>query len=196
MQLLFLSPDSLSPSSTLTTGPAYGIAVTTLPLFDLVYGSPEVTLTTPFSRIGISLEGCSSVTFPPLFGTSTTTRLLHLAETVPISELMHTGLWAKVLPKEGHAEAVVADVAAKLDDLAIGSICELSWNPLTPDASKSMCRSKDIKANLHKVNHAEMGLVHERTKSEEHREAILRFAEKSAAKKAAKAAAKEAAAKL
>lgn len=103
-------------------GPAYGIAVTTLPLFDLVYGTPEVTLTTPFSRIGISLEGCSSVTFPPVFGTSMTTRLLLLAETIPISELMHTGLFAQVWPKEGLAEAVVADVEKKLEDLAIGSI--------------------------------------------------------------------------
>lgn len=103
-------------------GPAYGITVTTLPLFDLVYGTPEVTLTAPFSRIGIALEGCSSVTFPPIFGPSMTSRILYLADTVPISELGYTGLFADVLPKEGMQEAVVQAVADKLDDLAIGSI--------------------------------------------------------------------------
>jgi len=107
-----------------SSGPAYGIAVTTLPLFDLVYAAPETTLTTPFSRIGISLEGCSSVTFPPLFGPSMTTRLLYLAETVPMSELMYSGLFAGILPAEGMPEAVIAKVEKYLEDLAPGSISE------------------------------------------------------------------------
>lgn len=51
-----------------------------------------------------------------------TSRILYLADTVPISELGYTGLFADVLPKEGMQEAVVQAVAHKLEDLAIGSI--------------------------------------------------------------------------
>jgi peroxisomal 3,2-trans-enoyl-CoA isomerase len=90
-----------------------------------VYASPEVTLTTPFSRIGIALEGVSSLTFPPLFGPSMTTRLLYLAETVPVNELTYSGLFAGILPQEGMPEAVIAKVDKYLEDLALGSIREL-----------------------------------------------------------------------
>lgn len=162
-------------SATDKVGPAYGIAVTTLPLFDLVYGSPSVTLTTPFSRIGIALEGCSSITFPPIFGPSMTTRILYLAETVPISELMYSGFFAEVLPAEGIAEAVIAKLENQLEDLALGSI----------RVSKSQVRSPEIRANLHKVNHTEMAAVAERVVSQEHQESLKRFQDRKAAKKAA-----------
>lgn len=159
-------------------GPAYGITVTTLPLFDLVYGTEAVTLTTPFSRLGISLEGCSSVTFPPLFGTSLTSRLLYLAETIGMDELRPTGLFAGVLPQENFQENVIAKIQAYLDDLAIGSIL----------VSKSFVYTPAYRKHLHEVNLAEMTAVGERNKTQEHRDAIKRFAEKAAAKAAAKRA--------
>jgi enoyl-CoA hydratase/carnithine racemase len=83
-----------------------------------------VTLTTPFSRIGISLEGVSSVLFPPIFGPSMTTRLLYLAETVPVAELQFSGVFAGIMPAKGMAEVVIAKIAKQLEDLAPGSIGE------------------------------------------------------------------------
>lgn len=53
-----------------------------------------------------------------------------------------------------------------------------------------MMRSAEIKANLHKINQEEMALVAERTKSDEHREAIARFQAKKEAKAAEKAKSK------
>lgn len=165
-------------------GPAYGIAVTTLPLFDLVYATESVTLTTPFSRLGISLEGCSSVTFPPLFGNSLTTRLLYLAETIPMDDLRHTGLFAGVLDPNGFQDTVVKKVQGYLEDLAFGSIV----------VSKAQIRTEAYKKHLHKVNIDEMTAVDQRHRSQEHKDAIKRFqrkaAEKAAAKKAQQAQAK------
>lgn len=158
-------------------GPAYGIAVTMLGLFDLVYASPEVTFTTPFSSLGICVEGCSSVTFPALLGQPISTRLLYLAETVSIEELRHTQLIAEVLPSDGIQDAVLSKLEGRLQGLYLNSII----------TSKGLVRSEDVRKKLHKIAKAEMEQVSKCMASSEHREAILRFQEKKKAKKAGSA---------
>ncbi|RSH86319.1 uncharacterized protein EHS24_004563 [Apiotrichum porosum] len=119
----------------------------------------------------------SLVTFPPLFGSSITSRLLYMAETIPIAELSHTGLFAEVLPQAGLPEKVIKKVEDSLADLSIGSIV----------ASKSMLRTPQIRDELHRVNAVEMDVVDKRRQTDDHRDTIVRFQQKRAAAKSSKA---------
>jgi peroxisomal 3,2-trans-enoyl-CoA isomerase len=157
-------------------GPAYGISVTTLPFFDLVYAAPEATFTTPFSTLGICLEGCSSVTFPVLLGQALSTRLLYMADTITCEEMNKTGLIAEVLPASGMEKVVLEKVEKQLETLSYKSIV----------ASKGLVWTAEKRKALHKVNQEEMAVLAERVQSEDHRQALAAFQERRKAKKASK----------
>ena len=57
-------------------GPAIGASVTSATLCDAIVASEKATFSTPFAKLGVTPEGCSSVLFPKLVGEKNTTRML------------------------------------------------------------------------------------------------------------------------
>lgn len=57
-------------------GRAIGAPVTSATLCDAIIASEHASFETPFARVGLPAEGCSSVTFPRLLGEEAATRML------------------------------------------------------------------------------------------------------------------------
>jgi peroxisomal 3,2-trans-enoyl-CoA isomerase len=57
-------------------GPAIGASVTSATLCDAILASESATFSTPFAKLGVTPEGCSSVLFPKLLGPQSAERML------------------------------------------------------------------------------------------------------------------------
>lgn len=89
-------------------GPAVGYGVSSLTLFDLVYTVPDAYFFTPFVKWGMTVEGCSSITFPRIMGHQKAAHLCLTADRIDAQEASSLGLVSKVLPKDGFLDAVLA----------------------------------------------------------------------------------------
>ncbi|MEM1350344.1 MAG: enoyl-CoA hydratase/isomerase family protein [Myxococcota bacterium] len=82
-------------------GPAIGASVTTATLCDALLASERATFSTPFAKLGVVPEGCSSVTFARMFGEETAQRILGEEGWQPTgAEAAEIGLATKVVPHE------------------------------------------------------------------------------------------------
>ncbi|KAL5015594.1 hypothetical protein ScPMuIL_007323, partial [Solemya velum] len=104
----------------LINGPAVGVSVTILGLFDVVYASQafrgmmctplntsespefvsEATFHTPFSALGQSPEGCSSYTFPKMMGLAKASEMLLLNKKITAVEACERSLVTAVFPED------------------------------------------------------------------------------------------------
>nr|CAD7259676.1 unnamed protein product [Timema shepardi] len=96
-------------------GPAIGIAVTTLGLCDVVFASDKATFQTPFSKLGLVAEGCSSYMFPMIMGHQRSMSMLCLNTKMNAMEAKECGLVTEVFPHRTFQEEVWARLVQYAD---------------------------------------------------------------------------------
>ncbi|CEF66295.1 Enoyl-CoA delta isomerase 2, mitochondrial [Strongyloides ratti] len=158
--------DHDKPLIGLVNGPAIGIAVTTLPLYDYVIVSDKATFETPFSKLGITAEGCSTYTFPLLMGHVKATELLTFGKKLTAYEAKERNLINDIIPHDNFK--VLSEKKIK----AISSLY-----PEAMRINKKLMRNI-YREKLHEINKIEVPIVFERFASKESVDAINKFLKK------------------
>uniref|UniRef100_A0A8C3WE97 Enoyl-CoA delta isomerase 2 n=1 Tax=Catagonus wagneri TaxID=51154 RepID=A0A8C3WE97_9CETA len=160
--------DFPKPLIAVVNGPAIGISVTLLGLFDAVYATDRATFHTPFSHLGQSPEGCSSYVFPKMMGPSKAAEMLIFGKKLTAQEAFAQGLVTEVFPDSTFQKEVWARLKA--------------YAKLPPNSvriSKQLLRSQE-KERLHAVNAEESRALQERWVSAECHDAIAAFLSRKA----------------
>ncbi|XP_016057361.1 PREDICTED: enoyl-CoA delta isomerase 2, mitochondrial isoform X2 [Miniopterus natalensis] len=160
--------DFPKPLIAVVNGPAVGISVTILGLFDAVYASDRATFHTPFSDLGLSPEGCSSYTFPKIMGPAKATEMLIFGKKLTAREACAQGLVTEVFPDSTFQKEVWTKLKA--------------YSKLPPNSmriSKQVIRSME-KEKLHAVNAEESSVLQKRWVSDECINAAMNFLSKKA----------------
>uniref|UniRef100_A0A3B4XIW9 Enoyl-CoA delta isomerase 2 n=1 Tax=Seriola lalandi dorsalis TaxID=1841481 RepID=A0A3B4XIW9_SERLL len=146
--------DFPKPLVAVVNGPAVGISVTLLGLFDLVYATERATFHTPFSQLGQSAEGCSSYTFPKIMGTAKWRAVLY--DLLTAAQACELGLVTEVFPDSSFQSEV--------------------WTRLKAYAKlpRNLIRSVE-KERLYAVNDAEVECLIGRWMSDECFNAVMSF---------------------
>ncbi|CAG05340.1 unnamed protein product, partial [Tetraodon nigroviridis] len=155
--------DFPKPLVAVVNGPAVGISVTVLGLFDLVYATDRATFHTPFTQLGQSAEGCSSYTFPKIMGNAKASEMLLFNKKLTAAEASRLGLVTEVFSDSSFQ----SEVWSRLK----------SYAKLPPKGllfSKLLIRSTE-KERLHAVNDAEVERLVERWTSDDCVNAIMSF---------------------
>lgn len=155
--------DFPKPLVAVVNGPAVGIAVTLLGLFDAVYASDRATFHTPFSHLGQSPEACSSYTFPKMMGSAKAAEMLLFGKKLTAREAWAQGLVTEVFPES----TFETEVWTRLKTYA-------KLPPNSMRISKELIR-KNEKEKLHAVNEEECTTLRARWLSEECINAIMSF---------------------
>lgn len=144
-------------------GPAMGISVTTLALFDGVYASSNATFTLPFIRIAQAPEACSSLTFPLLMGSLHAKELLLFDRKIDAYEAQQKGLVTRVFTHEQFE---------KEKQIICSLILSLPKQSLL--SSKKLIQKWNIDT-LKYVNEYELNHLKQRWTSEEFAQAMFNF---------------------
>ncbi|ELW48093.1 enoyl-CoA delta isomerase 2, mitochondrial isoform X2 [Tupaia chinensis] len=160
--------DFPKPLIAVVNGPAVGISVTLLGLFDAVYASDRATFHTPFSALGQSPEGCSSYTFPKIMGSAKATEMLVFGKKLTAGEACAQGLVTEVFPDSTFQREVWTRLKA---------YAKLPANTLR--VSKNIIRSRE-REKLRAVNAEECITLEERWQSEDCMNAIMNFLSRKA----------------
>ncbi|XP_063825240.1 enoyl-CoA delta isomerase 3, peroxisomal-like [Ostrinia nubilalis] len=127
----------------IVNGPAIGIAATTLPLCDLVFASENSYFYTPFTKLGIVAEGCSSFTFSRIMGERKALEMLLFNYKMPAIEALQCG-FVNELYKPEELQHKVWDKIIEVTNMKRESLIE----------SKKLIRGQ-IKDHLLEINDKE-----------------------------------------
>lgn len=153
-------------------GPAIGIAVSTLPLCDLVISSDKATFQTPFTSLGQCPEACSSLTFPKIMGSSRANELLLLNMTWSAKKAQSYGLISDVIEHDKfqpHLEALLYGKHGIVNNCYPHSLME----------SKALSRDSVTKQRLMDVNRRESEALLELWLGKECEDAVQKFFSRS-----------------
>lgn len=143
-------------------GPAIGIMATTVVLCDVIYCSKTAYFFTPFTKLGLCCEGCSSYTFPRILGNSKANEMLLLNHKMTAEEALRFNFVSKVYEKRD--EAAVWKEIEKLAELPLESM----------KVTKGLIKKNDLEI-MEEVNQREANKLVERFTSEEAMQAIINF---------------------
>ena len=90
--------DFPKPILVAANGPAIGATVTSASLCDGILASEKATFLTPFARLCVSPEGCSTVHFERMMGKETADKMLKRGEKISAEEAKDSGLVIDVVP--------------------------------------------------------------------------------------------------
>jgi len=155
--------DFPKPLIAAVNGPAVGISVTVMGLFDLIYASDKATFHTPFMELGQSPEGCSSFMFPRIMGPAKANEMLLAGRKLTAIEAFNCGLVSEVIPHDKFTDEIQNKVQA------LGRL-----PPKSLRLSKQLIRDS-FRGMLHEANEKEAALLEERWLSEECMQAIMNF---------------------
>ncbi|CAF1430143.1 unnamed protein product [Rotaria magnacalcarata] len=144
-------------------GPAIGISVSTLGLFDGVYASSCATFSLPFTRTAQSAEGCSSFVFPNLMGSIHAKEILLFDRQLTAEEAQQRGLVTRVI-NDNLFENEKENICKHILSLPKGSLL----------ASKALMQRWNIDT-LKIVSKKEIDTLEQRWLTEEFAEAIFTF---------------------
>ncbi|XP_037085806.1 enoyl-CoA delta isomerase 2-like [Pollicipes pollicipes] len=155
--------DFPKPLVAVVNGPAIGVSVTLMGMYDAVYATDRATFHTPFSSLGQSPEGCSSYTFPQIMGPGKAAEMLLFNKKLTAHEAERVGLVTEVLP----ADAFHQEIWARLRQHAELPVKSLVY-------SKALTRDRERQL-LHEVNDIECDRLVERWTSDDCVNAIMKF---------------------
>ncbi|CAO3703185.1 unnamed protein product [Rhizopus stolonifer] len=153
-------------------GSSIGFGTTTLALCDVIYSVPEATFSTPFMKLAFCAEGCSSVLFPRIMGSSKANEMLLLGRTFTAQEMVDCGFISRLISPETFNESVI-EIANQAAQFSVSAL----------KTTKGLIRNVDIET-LDKANIAEMSALKVRMKSKDSIQSIQNFLEAAKRRKA------------
>lgn len=144
-------------------GPCIGIGATTAALCDIIYCTDTAYFLTPFTKLGLCPEGCSSYTFPKLLGKTKSIEVLLLNQKLTAQEALQLNFVSEVV-KPQELDTKIWPKIMEITRLPIGSLF----------AGKALLR-KACHADLEKALNNECEELQQRFRSEEFFNAVAEF---------------------